>query len=191
MSPGPPVDIAAAGARLPGVCGRYAITSPNEALEQLFRADTARLQMPPRYNAAPGQDLPVVRFDPERKRRVISALRWGLVPHWADDPKIAWKLINARSETAERLPAFRAAFARRRCLVPANAFYEWRKEGKQRLPHAIARRDGGMMALAGLWEGWKQPDGAWLRSFTILTVPANAALHEIHPRMPAILPPAD
>ena len=129
-------------------------------------------------------------------------LRWGLIPGWAKDPNIGHKLINARAETAATKPSFRAAFAKRRCLVPADGFYEWRAEGAARQPWLIVPRDGGLMAFAALWEQWRVPEGAALRgslserrpgdvveTFTILTTEANAAMRTLHHRMPVILAP--
>lgn len=152
----------------------------------------------PRYNLAPSQDAAVVRS--ENGERRLSLLRWGLIPPWAPDANIGHRLINARIETAAVKPAFRAAFARRRCLVPADGFYEWRREGAVRQPWLITRRDGTPIAFAGLWERWQVPEGAALRgalaerrpgevveTFTILTTQANVALRPLHHRMPVIL----
>jgi putative SOS response-associated peptidase YedK len=117
--------------------------------------------------------------------------RWGLVPYWAEDVKIGNRLINARAETIERTPAFREAYRRRRCLVPADGFFEWRKEGKTRQPLLIRRKDQAPFAFAGLWERWRQPDGQILRSCSIVTCPANALVAAVHDRMPVILDPGD
>ena len=176
------------------MCGRYASTLPAEALARIFATAPAGRDIPPRWNVAPGQDAPVVRRHPASGARRLDLLRWGLVPHWAADPKTGRHPINARAETAPTAPMFRDAFARRRCLVPAAAFYEWQAPppgtaGK--LPWAIARADGAPLAFAGLWEGWRGPDGAVLRSFAILTTPANPAVAPVHERMPAILEQAD
>ena len=176
------------------MCGRYASTLPAEALARIFATAPAGRDIPPRWNVAPGQDAPVVRRHPASGARRLDLLRWGLVPHWAADPKTGRHPINARAETAPTAPMFRDAFARRRCLVPAAAFYEWQAPppgtaGK--LPWAIARADGAPLAFAGLWEGWRGPDGSVLRSFAILTTPANPAVAPVHERMPAILEPAD
>ena len=154
----------------------------------------------PRYNLAPSQNAAVVRNDCGERR--LSMLRWGLIPAWAKDPGIGHKLINARAETAAVKPSFRAAFPKRRCLVPADGFYEWRREGSVRQPWLIARRDGELMAFAGLWERWRVPEGAVLRgslaerrpgdaveTFTILTTGANDTMRALHHRMPVILPP--
>ena len=168
------------------MCGRYLLTSPVDLLRQLFRF-MERPNLGPRYNIAPTQEVPIVRLTREGDRPELIMARWGLVPYWADDLKIGNRLINARAETVERTPAFREAYQRRRCLVPADGFYEWRKEGRQRQPLLIRRRDQEPFALAGLWERWKQPDGQILRSCTIATCPANALVAEVHDRMPVIL----
>ena len=172
------------------MCGRYASTLPAEALARIFATAPAGQEIPSRWNVAPGHEALVVRRHPASGERRLDLLRWGFVPHWAADPKSGRHPINARAETAASAPMFRDAFARRRCLVPATAFYEWQapppgRTGK--LPWAIARADGAPLAFAGLWEGWRGPDGAVLRSFVILTTPANAALAPVHERMPAIL----
>jgi putative SOS response-associated peptidase YedK len=150
----------------------------------------------PRYNIAPTQDAPVLRQRREPKgERTLQMLRWGLIPSWAKDTKIAAKLINARAESIAEKPSFRSAFRRRRCLVPADGFYEWRAEGTRKQPYLIARRDREPFAFAGLWERWtpKEPDAdsASTDSFTIITADANALLKPLHVRMPVILAPAD
>jgi putative SOS response-associated peptidase YedK len=166
------------------MCGRYSLTTPVEALRRLFRFE----QLPnlaPRYNIAPTQLAPVVRAS--ATGREIVNLRWGLVPAWAKE--IAGPpLINARAESVAEKPSFRNAFAKRRCLVPTDGFYEWeevRKGVKQ--PWRIVRRDGEPYAFAGLWESWRAPDGTNLESFTILTTAASSELAPLHDRMPVIL----
>lgn len=172
------------------MCGRYLLTTPVDALSQLFRF-AERPNLGPRYNVAPTQDVPIVRRTRAGDGRELLLVRWGLVPYWADDVKIGNRLINARAETLERTPAFREAFQRRRCLVPADGFFEWHKAGKARQPLLIRRRDQAPFAFAGLWERWRQPDGQILRSCTIVTCPANALVAPIHDRMPVILDPGD
>jgi putative SOS response-associated peptidase YedK len=121
---------------------------------------------PPHYNGAPGQDYLIGRRHPETGARTLDVLRWGLIPSWAKDRKIAWKTINARSETVATTAAFKKAFAKRRCLVPVDGFYEWRTVGKVKQPYAIGMTDGQPFTLAGLWENWKDPDtGEWVRTF--------------------------
>jgi putative SOS response-associated peptidase YedK len=173
------------------MCGRYLLTSPVDALRQLFLFEQ-RPNLMPRYNIAPTQDVPMVRLTRAASGRELIMARWGLVPFWADDLKIGNRLINARRETVATLRPFREAYRRRRCLVPADGFYEWRKEGKARQPMLIRRRDQSPFAFAGLWERWQNPaDGSVVRSCTIITCPANALVAPIHDRMPVILAPED
>jgi putative SOS response-associated peptidase YedK len=172
------------------LCGRYLLTSPVDLLRQLFRF-MERPNLGPRFNIAPTQEVPVVRLSREGDRHELIQVRWGLVPYWADDLKIGNRLINARAETVERAPAFREAYQRRRCLVPADGFYEWRKSGKERQPLLIRRQDRAPFAFAGLWERWRQPDGPVVRSCTIVTCPPNALVAEVHNRMPVILAAED
>src|SRR5437763_146041 len=172
------------------MCGGFGQKRPVAEIQVLSGAVNPVRNIPPRYNAAPTDPLAVVRFNPQTRQRSLDLLRWGLVPLWAKDPSFGPKCINARSETVATNNIFRDAFERRRCLVPADAFYEWRKvtDGKP-VPYAVAPRDG-VFAFAALWERWKNPaDGSILRSFTIVTGPANALCRPIHERMPVILPP--
>ena len=177
------------------MCGRYASLLPAESLARIFATAPPAAAFAPRWNIAPGQDASVVRREPRSGARRLDPLRWGLVPHWAGDPRQGRRPINARAETAASLPMFRDAFARRRCLVPADAFYEWQRppapSAAPRLPWAIARADGAPFAFAGMWEGWRGADGTVIRSFAILTTAANAALRPVHDRMPAVIEPAD
>jgi putative SOS response-associated peptidase YedK len=154
----------------------------------------AVFEMPPftaRFNIAPTQPVPVIRLVPEQAepRRELVWLRWGLVPSWAQDASIGSRLINARAETAASKPAFRAAMRRRRCLVAADGFYEWRADGRKKQPHFIHFRDDRPFAFAGLWEAWEGPQHAALESCTLLTTEANDLVRPIHDRMPVILPP--
>jgi putative SOS response-associated peptidase YedK len=169
------------------MCGRYASFIPADRLHLLFRTVNPTPNLQPTWNMAPTRDAPVVRLHPETKQRHLDLLHWGLVPHWARDPKATRKPINARAETLATSPMFRDALARRRCLVPADAFYEWQATEGGKLPWAIARADGEPMVFAGLWEGWRGTDGAVLRTFTIVTTQANATLRPLHERMPVIL----
>lgn len=148
---------------------------------------------PPRFNAAPTQDLMVVRLNPATGVLDLSLLRWGLVPVWAKDASGGARLINARSEGVADKPTFRDAWRKkRRCIVPADGFFEWQQRNGAKQPFYITPADGAPMAFAGLWEGWKDPaTGQWLRTFTILTCPANAALQPLHERMPVVLARAD
>jgi putative SOS response-associated peptidase YedK len=172
------------------MCGRYSLTTPVEALRRLFGfAELPNLA--PRYNIAPTQDVPVVRFGPDDARH-LGLLRWGLIPSWARDRAMGNRLINARAEGVATTPAFRAAFKSRRCLVPADGFYEWRTENGIRQPWRITLGDGGPFAFAGLWEAWRDPaSGQVVESFAIITTDANALVKPIHDRMPVILDPQD
>ena len=176
---------------LPGMCGRFVSTLPPDAMRVLFATSGPAPNLAPSWNVAPTQDAAVVRRHPETGERRLDVLRWGLVPSWTKDLKQARKPINARSETAGTSGMFKAALSARRCLVPADAFYEWRTvpDGKQ--PYAIARQDGTPLAFAGLWEGWRAPDGEVVRTFAILTTAANATVRQLHERMPVILEQAD
>jgi putative SOS response-associated peptidase YedK len=149
---------------------------------------------PPRWNAAPSQDLLVIRRNHRTGEVSLDPLRWGLIPNWCDDPKGGRKPINAKCETVRDLPAFREAYRGRRCIVPVDGFFEWKaiKGRKAKQPYAIAMKDGAPFGLAGIWENWKEPaSGDWIRTFAIITTDANELVAEIHDRMPVILAPAD
>lgn len=181
--------------KLPDMCGRYSLTTPEEALRRLFRYSGPARNLRPRYNIAPGQDVPAVRPDGRGGRELVM-LRWGLVPSWAKDSATGNRLINARAETVATRPAFRAAFARRRCLIPASAFYEWRAAARPakntgRQPWAVALRGRATFAFAGLWERWKSGAGDALESCAIIVTDANERLRGIHDRMPVILAPEE
>jgi putative SOS response-associated peptidase YedK len=170
------------------MCGRFVQKSPLGEIRVLFETANAVPNVAARYNAAPTDSLAVVRYNPQTRQRSLDLLRWGLVPLWAKDISFGVRCINARAESIERTPAFRDAFERRRCLVPADAFYEWQKRDGKTVPYAIVPAEGGLFALAGLWERWKNPaDGSILRSFTIVTGAPNALCEPIHDRMPVIL----
>jgi putative SOS response-associated peptidase YedK len=178
------------------MCGRFVQKTPLGEIRVLFETVNPVPNAPPHYNAAPTQDLAVVRYNPAAKARSLDLLRWGLVPLWAKELSFGARCINARAESITRTPAFRDAFERRRCLVPADAFYEWQKRGGKTQPYAIVPAEGeqtagGLFAFAGLWERWRNPaDGSILRSFTIVTGQPNALCQPIHDRMPVILPKA-
>lgn len=169
------------------MCGRFALKAPPSELIARFGLDECA-DLIPRYNIPPGTDIAVIRQSPEGKR-VLHKLRWGLVPHWAKDPSIGNKLNNARGETVAEKPSFRDAFKRRRCLIPANGFYEWKAEGKVKQPYYISLPEP--FAMAGLWESWKSPDGDVLRSCCVITTGPNALMAPIHDRMPVIISPED
>jgi putative SOS response-associated peptidase YedK len=168
------------------MCGRYFLISKPHEVAAHFQVELPGL-IHPRYNIAPTQPALCVRASREGGREAVI-MRWGLVPSWADDPAIGSRMINARAETAAEKPSFRAAMKYRRCLVPADGFYEWRKVGTGKQPYAVRLRGGGLFAMAGLWEQWERGEGA-LESFTILTTSANEAVRVLHERMPVILPP--
>lgn len=173
------------------MCGRFTYLFTWGELHRLLSLSALPAgALSPRYNVAPTQEAPVVRAGEGGREGVM--LRWGLVPFWAEDPSIGNRLINARGESARSKPAFRAAFARRRCVVPVSGFYEWQKmEGSTRKrPHWIGLADRGILLFAGLWERWDKGD-APLESFTILTTDANALVAPIHHRMPVVLAPSD
>lgn len=173
------------------MCGRYASSLAPDALRALFATVGAPPNHPANYNVAPTQQAMVVRRHPDSGERRLDLLTWGLVPHFTKDLKTARRPINARSETAGTSGMFRSALAARRCLVPADAFYEWQAAADGKQPYAIARTDGAPLAFAGLWEGWRSPDGTVLRSFAILTTSANTTMRVLHERMPVILEAAD
>ena len=168
------------------MCGRYSLTTPSEAIRQMFDL-TARPAVFPRYNIAPGQAMLAVRRGQTGQREAFFA-RWGLVPYWATDPSIGSRMINARSETILEKAAFKHAFRRRRCLVPVDAFYEWRARPKgPKQPYRIHFADAGPFAFAGIWEHWQGPDGSELETTSILTTAASPEIAHLHERMPVIL----
>ncbi|MCS7061518.1 MAG: SOS response-associated peptidase [Anaerolineae bacterium] len=167
------------------MCGRYTLTVDEEAVMRRFHLDSSEAGHTPRFNIAPTQMAPVVLNEAPRR---LSVGRWGLIPAWSKDATIGARLINARAETLIEKPAFRTPLKRRRCLVPADGFYEWRAEGKSKTPFFIRLKSGEPFALAGLWEVWQPPTGEPLRTFTIITVEANECIAPFHARMPAILP---
>ena len=173
------------------MCGRYASYLPPEAARAWARAVNPILNLAPNWNVAPTQKAMVVRRHPESGERHLDLLQWGLIPHFTKDLKAARKPINARSETAGSSGMFRGALARRRAIVPADAFYEWKAMADGKQPYAIARVDGAPLAFAGIWEGWTAPEGDTLRSFAILTTAANATMAGLHDRMPVVLEEAD
>jgi putative SOS response-associated peptidase YedK len=169
------------------MCGRYMLTSPVDALRQLFRFEQLPNLMP-RYNVAPTDEMPIVRRSRQGGRE-LAIMRWGLIPSWAKDKAIGARTINARADSLETRPAFREAFRKRRCLVLANGFYEWRREGKIKQPYLIRLKSGEPFGFAGLWEFWAGPAQEEIRSFTIVTTVANDAVAPLHSRMPVILDP--
>jgi putative SOS response-associated peptidase YedK len=173
------------------MCGRFRLARSKEILEEAFEVEDglSPVEWSPRYNVAPGQAVVAVRQDPQRARRQWATLRWGLIPAWAKDAAVGYKMINARAETAAAKPAFREAMRRRRCLIPADGFYEWKQAGKEKLPYCFTLADDAVRAFAGLWERWRDPQGQAVESCTILTTEPNEMVRDVHDRMPAILAP--
>src|SRR5689334_18018949 len=171
------------------MCGRVRLSSDVSEIKLVFSIPPHRPtpNFPPSWNVASTDSLPVIRYDTKASERSLDMLRWGLVPFWAKDLNVGFANINAKAEGIEMKPAFREAFQRRRCLVPVDNFYEWKKIGAGKQPYAIALVDRGLMALAGLWENWRSPAGEWVRSFAIVTTTANDLCAEIHNRMPVVL----
>jgi len=174
------------------MCGRYTLTTPLEGLRAVFLFEES-LNLAARYNIAPTQEVPAIRRGSDDDRRHLVLLRWGLIPSWAKEASIGSRMINARAESVAEKPAYRNAFRRRRCLIPADGFYEWQaRPSGPKQPYLIAPAAGGPFAFAGLWELWTdKADGETVESFTIVTTEANRRLAAIHHRMPVVLAPAD
>jgi len=172
------------------MCGRYTLAVKEKILELRFEVERYQGKHKPRHNIAPSQKNPVVTID-QNGKRTMTPMRWGLIPRWAQDESIGNKLINARAETVAQKPSFRDSFRKRRCLVPADGYYEWRKPGKpgQRVPFRIVLKSRELFAFAGLWDVWKNQIGDPIQTYTILTTEADELVGEIHPRMPVILRP--
>jgi putative SOS response-associated peptidase YedK len=177
------------------VCGRVIQHSGPLRLaiiEGLKVSESRVSSVPRRYNAAPSQELLVIRQNHKTGERSLDLLKWGLIPHWCSDPGGGRKPINAKAESVARLPSFKDAYALRRCIVPVDGFFEWRaiRSARAKQPYAIAMKDGWPFGLAGLWENWRNPNtGEWERTFAVITVPSNKLVAQIHDRMPAILQP--
>ena len=168
------------------MCGRFTLRTPAERVKREFQLE----EMPPleaRYNIAPTQSILVVRQEADEREAMM--LKWGLIPSWAKDASIGAKLINARSETVDEKPSFREAFKRRRCVIPADGFYEWQRTGGRKQPFYFQLKDERLFGFAGLWEKWRTPEGESLETCSILTTEANAVLKPVHDRMPVILEP--
>jgi len=173
------------------MCGRYRLSRRKQIIEEHFDIVSGEEDWVPRYNIAPTQPVPIIRQHPKEPRREMSLVRWGLIPSWAKDASGAAMMINARSETAATKPAFRDALAVRRCLVPADGFYEWVRTGKTKQPYCFEVNGGELFAFAGLWERWKDASGQWIKSCSILTTTPNAVTSAVHDRMPVILDPSN
>ncbi|MFO7901332.1 MAG: SOS response-associated peptidase [Planctomycetota bacterium] len=170
------------------MCGRFTLRTPAKEIAHFFQVTVPDMQ--PRFNIAPSQSVAAVRLNPTRQARELVMLHWGLIPFWADDAKIGYKMINARAETVAKKPAFRKAFAQRRCLVIADGFYEWQKRNGRKQPFLVHRTDHQPFAFAGLWEHW-DGEGETIESCAIVVTEANELVKPIHDRMPVILDPAD
>ncbi|MGA2965507.1 MAG: SOS response-associated peptidase [Terriglobales bacterium] len=170
------------------MCGRYRLTRRKEILSETFDVETdTEVDWSPRYNIAPGQNVAVIREDASRPVRSLSLLRWGLIPFWAKDANAGYKMINARAETLTERPAFRGPMQSRRCLIPADGFYEWAKSGREKCPYCFMLADGSIFAFAGIWDQWKNPTGHPVETCSIITTTPNSLLAGIHDRMPVIL----
>ena len=170
------------------MCGRFSQTASPEVIAQQFELTDPPL-FTPRYNIAPSQSIAAIRIDPDTTTRTLVMLRWGLIPSWAKDPKIAHQCINAKAETVAEKPSFRSAFKKRRCLVIATGFYEWQIHGRAKQPMWIGLRSQQPFAFAGLWEHWTPAEGEPLETCTIITTEPNDLMAPIHNRMPVILSP--
>lgn len=173
------------------MCGRYASFLPAEHIARLFRTVNPTPNVPPSWNVAPSQDAMVVRRHPESGDRHLDLLKWGLLPKWTKDPAKAQRPINARAETIATSGMFRDAFKQRRCLIPADCFYEWKAAETGKQPYAIGRPGGEPMAFAGLWDRYRWPSGDVMRTYAIITTKANGDMIPLHDRMPMILDPMD
>lgn len=169
------------------MCGRFTLTQSAETIAEIFDLSEVP-QFVPGYNIAPTQPVPVIRA---KETRQFDYLYWGLIPSWSKDPSIGTRLINARSETVTEKPSFRTAFKRRRCLIVADGFYEWRRVGSKKQPYYFRLKNGQPFGFAGLWEHWQSPEGDEVESCTILTTAANDLVHPVHDRMPVILHSSD
>lgn len=167
------------------MCGRYSFAQLSLEVEKRFKIHVDGNTYVAKYNAAPGQKLGIISNE---KPNELSFHYWGLLPPWAKELSMAYKMINARGESIHEKPAFRSAFKSKRCLIPADGFYEWKKQNKQKIPHFFRLKTREMFAFAGLWEEWKDTDGRTRRTFTIITTEANTLMQNLHHRMPVILP---
>jgi putative SOS response-associated peptidase YedK len=170
------------------MCGRYKLSRRKQIVEEYFDSVGWEEDWSPRYNIAPTQSVPVIRQHPKEPVRKLSLMKWGLVPSWSKDPSGAARMINARSETASTLPAFRDALKFRRCLIPADGFYEWQRSGKTKQPFCFEILDGELFGFAGIWDRWQGGGGA-VETCSILTTTPNAVTSAVHDRMPVILDP--
>ena len=166
------------------MCGRFSFTG-FEGFEERFQLKIEFPDLKPNYNVAPSQDIPVIL---NKGLNQLAFFKWGLIPYWAKDPSIGHKMINARAETVDEKPSFKTCLKRRRCLIVADGFYEWKKEGTTKRPHRITLKSQELFGFAGLWDTWKSPTGELVNSCTIITATPNELMEPIHNRMPVILP---
>ena len=172
------------------MCGRFTLAGiSTDQIRDLFLSGDVP-ELGDRYNIAPGQPVAAVRFNRDTCKREIAPLLWGLVPSWSREPA-GGRMINARAETVHQKPAYRGPFRYRRCIIPASGFYEWAGSGAERQPFYIRRKDGGLLAFAGLWDRWTSPDGSELETCAIITTEASPFMQQLHDRMPVILDPPD
>jgi putative SOS response-associated peptidase YedK len=171
------------------MCGRYSFSPEIQQIIQKFKIDEITFEYTPRYNIAPGQLIPAILAHESKNR--LGQLKWGLIPYWAKDEKIAFKTINAKAETVHEKPAFKHAFKRKRCIIPADGFYEWKKTESGKQPMRITMKSGEPFGMAGLFDSWTAPDGTKVHTCTIITTRPNELVGEIHDRMPVILRPED
>jgi len=171
------------------MCGRYRLSRRKQIVEEYFDSPSDEQDWVPRYNIAPTQPVPVIRQHPKQPVRQLSLMKWGLIPSWAKDPSGGASMINARSETASTKPAFRDALRARRCLIPADGFYEWVRTQKAKQPYCFEVNGSKLFAFAGIWDRWKDPHGGWMKTCSILTTTPNAVTSAVHDRMPVIVDP--
>lgn len=167
------------------MCGRFNLFTSVEIIMDEFNIEKVLFKGPPSYNISPGREVASISFD---EGKVLSPMRWGLIPSWAEDPSIGYRMINARAETIHEKNSFKIPFRERRCLIPADGFYEWKTHGKVKMPYHIRMVDRKPFAFAGLFDVWRSPEGVDVRSCTIITTKANDTVSPIHDRMPVILP---
>lgn len=171
------------------MCGRYRLSRRKQIIEEYFDSAPWEDDWVPRFNIAPTQPVPVIRQHPREPVRQLSLMKWGLIPNWAKDPSIASNTINAKSETVTIKPAFRDPIRFRRCLIPADGFYEWRRTATSKQPFCFEVNDSELFAFAGLWDGWNDSNGKWVKTCSILTTTPNSVTSAVHDRMPVILNP--
>jgi putative SOS response-associated peptidase YedK len=169
------------------MCGRYRLSRHKQVLAERFDVEIDD-NWQPRYNIAPTQDVPVIRQERTRPKRLASTMRWGLIPYWAKNASAGHKMINARAESISSRPAFQDALKKRRCLLPADGFYEWKKTGAAKTPFCFTMADEGIFAFAGIWDSWRNPEGKLVETCCIITTAPNALCAQVHDRMPVILP---